>query len=72
MSNHEGEIMNIYQSEGFATRKQYLEHLAEDFGISKSDVFMIADLLGENEDFDGLVTTLEDYSEWNLFFMIMF
>lgn len=55
--------MNIYQSEGFTTRKQYLEHLAEDFGISKSDVFMIADLLGENEDFDGLITTLEDYTE---------
>ena len=55
--------MNIYQSEGFATRKQYLEHLAEDFGISKGDVFAIADLLGESEDFDGLITTLEDYTE---------
>jgi hypothetical protein len=55
--------MNIYQSEGFATRKQYLEHLAEDFGISKGDVFALADLLGEIEDFDALVSTLEDYAK---------
>jgi hypothetical protein len=24
---------------------------------------MMADLLGESEDFDGLITSLEDYSE---------
>jgi len=52
--------MNSYQELGFETRKQYLESLADDFGISKQKVMMIADLLGETEDFDGLITSLED------------
>jgi hypothetical protein len=44
------------------TRKEYLTGLAEDYGIARSDVFMIADLLGENEDYDGLLSMLDDYS----------
>ena len=54
--------MTIYEQEGFSTRRKYLEHLAENFGVSRGDVFALADLLGENEDFDGLITTLEDYT----------
>jgi len=44
------------------TRKEYLTGLAEDYGIARSDVFMIADLLGESEDYDGLLSMLDDYS----------
>jgi len=43
------------------SRKEYLSGLAEDYGISRADVFMIADLLGESEDYDGLLTMLADY-----------
>jgi hypothetical protein len=43
------------------TRKEYLTGLAEDYGIARSDVFMIADLLGEDEDYDGLLSMLADY-----------
>jgi hypothetical protein len=43
------------------TRKEYLSGLAEDYGISRNDVFMIADLLGESEDQDGLLSMLADY-----------
>ena len=32
-------------------------------GIDKYIVFSLADLLGSIEDFDGLVSSLEDYSD---------
>lgn len=54
---------NVYQENGFENRKAYLASLAEEYGIFYSEVKMIADVLGENEDFDGLVTSLEDYLE---------
>ena len=43
------------------TRKEYLLGLAEDYGIRRADVFAIADLLGESEDYDGLLSMLADY-----------
>ena len=52
-------------------RTEYLKGLAEDFGVSETTVFVLADMLGPNEDFDGLVTTLEDieyYGGDELFF----
>lgn len=54
--------MSIYQEYGYENRRDYLESLADDLGIDKQTVFAIAGLLGVSEDFDGLVTTLEDYS----------
>ena len=52
--------MNVYQREGFKNRKEYLENLAADFGLPEDVVFMTADLLGPSEDFDGLISSLED------------
>jgi hypothetical protein len=43
------------------TRKEYLLGLADDYGIRRADVFAIADLLGESEDYDGLLSMLADY-----------
>ena len=51
---------NIYQQNGYADRDDYLTCLAEDFAISIDTVYCLADILGENEDFDGLVSALED------------
>lgn len=51
---------NIYEMNGYADRRDYLRCLADDFGIPESVVFSIADMLGETEDFDGLITNLED------------
>lgn len=51
---------NVYTSNGYSNRKDYLNSLADDFGVDIETVNMIADLFGPNEDFDGLVTTLED------------
>jgi hypothetical protein len=55
--------MTIYQEEGYKSRRDYLECLAEDIGVDKKTVFMLAELLGPDEDFDGLVTSLEDYAD---------
>jgi hypothetical protein len=55
--------MSIYTDEGYTSRRDYLENLADDMGISRETVFALAAMLGSSEDFDGLVTTLEDIAE---------
>ena len=55
--------MSIYTEEGYKSRRDYLENLADDMGIDRQTVFTLATMLGSNEDFDGLVTTLEDIAE---------
>lgn len=50
----------IYQQNGYKDRDDYLTCLAEDYGVPIEDVYSLADMLGENEDFDGLVSALED------------
>jgi hypothetical protein len=55
--------MNIYIEEGYQSRRHYLECLSEDMGIDKETVFMTASILGSSEDFDGLITTLEDMGD---------
>ena len=54
--------MNIYQENGYANRRDYLENLAFDYGMDKNEVFTIASLLGKDEDFDGLVSMLDDHA----------
>ena len=53
--------MTIYQENGFADRRAYLESLAQEY--PRSMVFAAAEVLGPNEDFDGLLTTLEDAAD---------
>lgn len=55
--------MTIYEENGFTSRKEYLESLAEDYDMEYDTVVMLATTLGEEEDFDGLLTALEDYCE---------
>jgi hypothetical protein len=52
---------NAYTSQGFVNRREYLESLCEEY--DRTAVFFLADMLGPNEDFDGLVTSLEDYAD---------
>jgi hypothetical protein len=54
--------MTTYQREGYDNRRAYLLSLSEDLGVDIKTVMMLADLLGPNEDFDGLATSLEDYA----------
>jgi hypothetical protein len=55
--------MNAYKENGFTSRRDYLDDLADSTGIDRATVYALADLLGPNEDFDGLVTALEDIAE---------
>jgi hypothetical protein len=50
--------MSVYKEHGYETRRAYLEGLAEEY--PREAVFALASMLGPNEDFDGLVTALED------------
>jgi hypothetical protein len=52
--------MSVYQEQGYESRRDYLESLADEFGIDPIVVFTLASMLGPSEDFDGLVTSLED------------
>ena len=52
--------MSIYEEHGYDSRKDYLDNLAEDFGVDTDTVYTLASMLGKIEDFDGLVTSLED------------
>jgi len=54
---------NAYTANGYKNRREYLEFLASDLGLDRELVFSIASMLGSSEDFDGLVSSLEDYSE---------
>ena len=54
---------NLYIENGYKNRRDYLENLALDMGIDKYIVFSLASMLGSVEDFDGLVSSLEDYSD---------
>lgn len=56
-------MTNIYQQQGYQDRMDYLRSLAEDNGVEFDIVLGLANLLGPNEDFDGLVTEVEDYAE---------
>ena len=51
---------NIYKQNEYTDRDDYLTCLSEDYGVPIEDVYSLAEMLGENEDFDGLVSALED------------
>lgn len=53
-------VMNIYTENGYKDRNEYLTALSEEYEVDIETVQCLADLLGEAEDFDGLVSALED------------
>jgi hypothetical protein len=56
-----------YTVNGCKDRNEYLNTLADDMGIDTMAVHMIADMLGPSEDFDGLVSELEDFAYLGMF-----
>ena len=52
---------NIYTRNGYESRNDYLRSLADDYGVAPMVVFELAGMLGANEDFDGLVSSLRDF-----------
>ena len=57
--------MSIYKDEGYENRKDYLNHLADDFGIERDIVYGIASMPVSYTHLTRLVTALEDYAEEN-------
>ena len=53
---------SLYVEKGYESRRDYLEQLSEETGVDMEVVLTLADMLGPTEDFDGLVTGLEDYA----------
>ena len=53
-------MTNPYQDNGYKNRKDYLQCLSEDYGVHLETVLVIANTFGPSEDFDGLISALED------------
>ena len=53
--------MSIYTDKGYNSRKDYLRQLADEYGVPLGTVCAVAQVLGEDEDFDGLVVAMQDY-----------
>lgn len=51
---------NVYQENGYEGRDDYLRSLSDDYGVPLDAVLAMAEILGPEEDFDGLVNNLED------------
>ena len=54
--------LDRYREEGAESRYEYLVDLAEYNGIPLDMIFTMMDVLGPNEDFDGLLSMIEDYN----------
>jgi hypothetical protein len=52
--------MDIYRRHGFKNQKDYLQYLSAEYNIPVETVYCVAGTLGNSEDFDGLITALED------------
>jgi hypothetical protein len=50
--------MSIYTDNGYANRKEYLNELREEYGADLVNTMIT--VLPASEDFDGLITSLED------------
>ena len=54
---------SIYLERGYNTRREYLEALADDYGVPFDTVQWLASVLGEAEDFAGLLVALDRTAE---------
>ena len=55
-----------YSRHGYKDRADYLNSIADDRGVDPYLVNMMADILGDSEDFDGLISGLEDFEDLGL------
>ena len=53
----------FYKEKGFDNRRGYLLGLAEEYSVDADTVFALADTLGPDEDFDGLINAIQDAAE---------
>jgi hypothetical protein len=50
---------NTYIENGYESREHYLQCMSDDYGVPIEVVYSLADML-EGEEFDGLISALED------------
>ena len=65
IENEVNQNRNPYLKLGFSNRREYLIDLSVEYELPRSVVFGIANILGESEDFDGLLSELENYELFN-------
>ncbi|MEA5135396.1 MAG: hypothetical protein VB035_04565 [Candidatus Fimivivens sp.] len=56
------EKLNVYQENGYESREDYFQAMADEYDCPIEIVREVAETLGENEDFDGLISSLKDYA----------
>jgi hypothetical protein len=54
--------MDAYKEHGYANRKAYLRSVSEEYGVPIVIVYQAAAMLGEEEDFDGLISMVQDFA----------
>lgn len=52
-----------YKKAGYETRKDYLNDLAVRYNINPMIISGLAEILGDEEDFDGLISAIEDMDD---------
>lgn len=58
-------MIDVYKEAGFESREDYLKYLSDEYGVDIDSVNALAGLLGPSEDFDGLISSLDDFSNMN-------
>ena len=53
---------NSYKNNGYKSRADYLNNIAFEYEVPLDVVEMFAEMLGPDEDFDGLVSIMQDYN----------
>jgi hypothetical protein len=51
---------------GFDTIKEYLQDLADEYGVEYETAYMLFEFMGENELFDGVVSGMGDAERYGL------
>ena len=54
--------MSRYVTEHYSNRREYLDWLAEVYGVERADVILLSSILGTDQDFDGLPHALEGFA----------
>ena len=52
--------MSIYTEKEYRDRQNYLNSVSDEYGVDINTVNTLADVLGPSEDFDGLISMLQD------------
>ena len=46
--------MSRYKTKDYSNRREYLDWLAERYGVDRADVVLLASILGTDQDFDEI------------------